>query len=77
MLLPTFTNKNTNGIISFSMPAQRRSEAGAFDGGTLVIVGTNLDLCADARRESRAQPIRMANSSTEVYTDQGYFELSK
>ena len=71
MLPPTFTN--TNGIISFSMPASGDQKLG-FDGGTLVIVGTNLDLRADAPRVAGAT-YPDGSSSTEVYTAQGYFEL--
>lgn len=70
-LPPTFTN--TNGIISFSMPPTGDQKLG-FDGGTVVIVGTNLDLRADAPRVAGAT-YPDGNSSTEVYTDQGYFEV--
>jgi hypothetical protein len=70
-LPPAFTN--TNGLISFSMPATGDQKLG-FDSGTLVLVGTNLDLRVDAPRVAGAT-YPDGNSSTEVYTDQGYFEL--
>jgi hypothetical protein len=71
VLPPTFTN--TNGLISFSMPPDGNQKLG-FDGGTLALVGTNLDLRVDAPRIVGAT-YPDGNSSTEVYTAQGYFEL--
>ncbi len=71
MLPPTFTN--TNGFISFGMPATGDQKLG-FDSGTIILVGTNLDLRVDAPRVPGAT-YPDGNSSTEVYTDQPYFEL--
>ena len=71
VLPPTFTN--TNGLISFSMPPAGNQKLG-FDGGTLALVGTKLDLRVDAPRVPGAT-YPDGNSSTEVYTAQGYFEL--
>jgi hypothetical protein len=71
VLPPQFTD--ANGLISFGMPPSGDQKLG-FDGGTLVLVGTNLDLRMDAPRVPGAD-YPDGNSSTEGYTDQGYFEL--
>lgn len=70
-LPPAFTD--TNGLVSFSMPPSGNQKLG-FDGGTLALVGTQLDLRVDAPRVPGAT-YPDGNSSTEVYTAQGYFEL--
>ncbi|MGP8239553.1 MAG: hypothetical protein ACLQVW_29630 [Limisphaerales bacterium] len=70
-LPPDFTN--TNGLISFGMPPTGNQKLG-FDSGTLVLVGTNLDLRVDAPRIPGAT-YPDGNSSTEAYTAQGYIEL--
>ena len=64
---------SANGLISFK-PDSRNHKLG-FDGGTLVLVGTDLSLRVDAPRIPDAT-YPDGNSSTEVYTaGSSYFEL--
>ena len=70
--LPAAFN-DTNGLISFG-PDPNIHKLG-FDGGTLLLVGTNLSLRMDAPRVAGAT-YPDGNSSTEVYTaHMDYFEL--
>ncbi len=70
-LPPNFLNKN--GLISFGMPPTDHQKLG-FDGGTLALVGPNIDVRVDAPRVAGA-PYPDGNSSTEIYAIQDYFEL--
>ena len=64
--------KHSGGLISFE--ADGKHHKLGFDGGTLVIVGPDHSLRLDAPRVSGAS-YPDGNSSTEVYTADGYFEL--
>jgi hypothetical protein len=70
-LPPAFTN--SNGLISFGTPLTGNQKLG-FDTGTLVLVGSQLDLRVDAPR-IRDTTYPDGNCNSEVYTAQGYFEL--
>ena len=64
---------NTNGVISFG--SDNNTHKLGFDGGTIVLVGTNESLRVDAPRVAGAT-YPDGGSSTEVYTDYtNYFEL--
>lgn len=64
---------NANGFVSF-VPDGKEHKLG-FDGGTVILVGTNLSLRLDAPRVAGAD-YPDDNSSTEVYTSQSAdFEL--
>ncbi len=64
--------KNEGGLISFAPDGQHHKLG--FDGGTLVLVGKNLAFRLDAPRVAGAA-YPDGNSSTEVYTAEGDFEL--